>query len=419
MSGNKALIRTMSTYTVANLLNAAIPFLLLPFLTTFLSKEDYGIVAMFQVLISFTQPFIGMNMESAIGRQYFEKQINIRSYVTNALYLIIISTTIVSLVFIGAGGLISRFTSFPSSWLWIVILCSFSQALSEIILTLWQVRYKAVNYALFRIIRTVLDIGLSVILVVVFRKTWDGRIEGQVIAVVIFAVLTIFFIVKEGWISPTVNKAYIKNALAFGLPLIPHVVGAVVMTMADRVFITNMVGLAATGLYAVGYQVGMLIALLQNSFNQAWIPWFYEKLKENNRETDKRIVKITYYYNVIILACALLLALCAPIIFKYLIGKDYYSAYGIVIWIALGFAFNGMYKMVVNYLFFLQKTWVVSVATLLTAGISFLLNYLLIGIYGATGAAMATTISFFLQFVAIWIISARIYKMPWLYFIKK
>ena len=43
-----------------------------------------------------------------------------------------------------------------------------------------------------------------------------------------------------------------------------------------------MVNVAATGLYSVGYQVGMIIGLLANSFNLTWSPFLYEKLKENN-----------------------------------------------------------------------------------------------------------------------------------------
>ena len=43
----------------------------------------------------------------------------------------------------------------------------------------------------------------------------------------------------------------------------------------------------------------------------------------------------------------------------------------------------------------------------------FVLNYFLIKANGVIGAAQATTITFFVSFVLTWILSAKVYKMPW------
>ncbi|NLK71578.1 MAG: flippase, partial [Clostridiales bacterium] len=83
-------------------------------------------------------------------------------------------------------------------------------------------------------------------------------------------------------------------------------------------------------------------------------------------------------------------------------------------WIALSYAFDGMYKMVVNYIFYAQKTYILAWITFLAAGINIILNYLLIKINGAIGAAQATTATFALQFLLTWFLSSRVYKMPWI-----
>jgi Na+-driven multidrug efflux pump len=69
--------------------------------------------------------------------------------------------------------------------------------------------------------------------------------------------------------------------------------------------------------------------------------------------------------------------------------------------------------MVVNYIFFEEKTEYLAGVTFITAIINVGLNFLFINTYGAIGAAIATTITFFIKFVFVWYLSSRVHKMPW------
>ena len=60
---NKKLLKSISVYTFANVLNASIPFFLLPILTNTLTPEDYGLISIFQLILSLTIPFTGLNVE--------------------------------------------------------------------------------------------------------------------------------------------------------------------------------------------------------------------------------------------------------------------------------------------------------------------------------------------------------------------
>jgi len=189
--------------------------------------------------------------------------------------------------------------------------------------------------------------------------------------------------------------------------------GAVIITYSDRVFIANYIGLESAGMYSVGYQVGMIVYVIQNSFNQAWVPWFFERLKNDDKTEKIKIVRFTYLYFILILLFALVISYLAPFIYRIFISNDYIKGIEIVIWITVGFAFNGMYKMVGNYIFFIKKTYIISIVTIFTAVINIGLNYYMVNTWGAVGVAQATAISFLLQFLLVWIISAKMYKMPW------
>ena len=108
-----------------------------------------------------------------------------------------------------------------------------------------------------------------------------------------------------------------------------------------------------------------------------------------------------------------MLVLLTPLIFAYLIGEEFKDASVFVFWIGLGFAINGMYKMVVSFLFYSENTGLIGMSTLFTAIINVALNYVLIMQYGSIGAAYATALAFFIQFVVIWVVSNRKYPMPW------
>lgn len=55
---SRKLFGNAAIYLGANILNAGIPFLLLPILTHVLTPADYGIVAMFSVVVSILGAFI-------------------------------------------------------------------------------------------------------------------------------------------------------------------------------------------------------------------------------------------------------------------------------------------------------------------------------------------------------------------------
>jgi O-antigen/teichoic acid export membrane protein len=183
------------------------------------------------------------------------------------------------------------------------------------------------------------------------------------------------------------------------VPLIPHEWGALVITQTDRLFITNMISLAQAGIYTVGLQIAAVIELLASSFNQAYSPWLFRKLKEGREEDKQRIVRWTYLYFGGILTLPFLLSGAAAWFLPYLVGRDFAGAGVFIFWIALGFSFSGMYYMVANYIFFAERTSALAGVTVVTALLNIVLNYVLIRRNGAVGAAQASAASFFISFV--------------------
>jgi len=411
---NTSLFRSAGIYTLTQAINSAIPFLLMPILTRYLTPTDYGIVAMFGVLLSFVAPFTGLSIQGAIARQYYDRdEVDMPCYVTNCLLILLSSTVIVGVIFYLLAEPISRLSSFPMQWLWAVIIVSAAQFMNQVNLTLWQVQVKPIPYGIYQITQTIVNLGFTLWFVVGLGMNWQGRVQAQVIAFGAFAIFSLFLLFRNGWIRLQVNKNYIKNALYFGVPLIPHALSGTINTMVDRIMITSMVSVAYTGLYSVGFQIGMIIGILEDSFNRAYVPWLYERLKRDQYSEKIMIVKLTYVYFVGIICLALALGTIAPWFLSFFVGPQFAGSGQFVLWIALGFAFDGMYKMVVNYIFYAEKTYILAWVTFTTAAISIGVNYFFIKLFGAVGAAYTYSIMGFVTFLAVWILSNRVYPMPW------
>jgi O-antigen/teichoic acid export membrane protein len=294
-----------------------------------------------------------------------------------------------------------------------VVAFSWGRAFSRIVLALWQVRVKPLMYGVFQISETVLVFIVSVIFVVVLKWGWRGGVAADTLVIGGFGLLATFILWRSGWIKFAFNSSYIRDILLFNTPLIFHLIGRSIITMSDRIFITRMVDMSQTGLYAAGYQVGMIIFLLTSSFNNAWLPHLQSRLKKNQEKDKVKIVKFTYLYFACVCVMGLILGIIAPWFVSFFLGEKFLQSSQFVIWISMGFAFNGMYWIVANYIYYLKKTHIIAAITCVGAVMNIVLNYVLIRLNGAIGAAQATAVTFLTIFLLTWIISARLYKMPW------
>lgn len=410
----QGLLSSTGIYFISSIINAAIPFLLMPIITKYLTPSDYGIFTMFSILIGLVTPFIGLNVHGAISRYYFHSEKKSFSiYIYNSFLILLVSSFIMSVIFIISADLISLFSNFPKSWLWAVIYLAIIQFINQVVLVILQVTEKPLKYAFFQISNAVLYGLLTVIFVVLIKETWDGRIKAQIISATILTIACIFYLLKYKYIKIEVNNSYIKDALKFGIPLIPHTIGAYIISASDRIFITNMVGLDATGIYSVAFQLGLILSFITDAFNKAWVPYLFKHLKLEQHKVKRKIVKQTYVYFVFLFVVTLLVILMMPLIIDIFIGEKFHGALNYTVWIILGYFFNGMYKMVTNYIFYAHKTIILSYMTFTTAILNILFNYIFIKMFGAIGAAQATTLSYFITFIMTWILANKVYPMPW------
>jgi len=411
---NSKLFVSFGVYFGSSILNALLPFLLLPFFTKYLSVIDYGYITIFSTISSFLFPFIGFSTGGVISREYFNGNYRrFSEYSGNVFFVLLVSSIpVLMLLYIVSDEIVSSF-NIPASIIPLAFIYSFFTFFTYVSLSIWQVRISPFSYGFFQVGNTLINLIFSILLVGVLNFGWEGRVYSQTYVQVIFGISGFLFHIKSGSIIFRIDKNMILDALKFGVPLIPHSLGAVIMIFSDRFIITKFLGVESVGLYSLGYTIGSIIGFIENSFNLAFAPWLFEKLNKNSLMINQKIVKFTYLYFVVILFLSFLLFLVTPYLFTLFINPKFHDAQKYVFWFSLSFAFSGMYKMVVNYIFFVKKTKILAYITFFSSILNFSLSFYLVRCIGAIGAAYSSAFCAFIFFVFAWVYSSKVYKMPW------
>ena len=409
--------RNTSVYLLASILNASIPFLLLPVLTRYLEPAEYGQVAVFQVWVSLIGALCGLSVHGAANRKYFDYEspdVEIGSFIGSCVTLLIISTAALTILVYPFHNIIIELLGINELWLWLGIPVAFSNFLIQLRLGQWQVRKKATFYGSFQISRSLFDMLLSLLLVVALALGVTGRLSGIVSTACIFGIIAVISLRYSKIISFSWRPDLMREALKFGVPLIPHILGAFLLLTVDRAIISAELGLSEAGIYMVAAQLSMAMSIMLEAVNKAFSPWLFERLKRNNNNEKRQIVKFSYGYSTFLLLIALVALFVGDEVLRFVAGEKYSAAGEIVGWLFLAQAFRGMYFLFTNYIFFEKRTGSIAKITVSFGVLHIGILYLFINQFGVIGAAYAMCISMFLQMLGTWYTASKIVKMPWM-----
>lgn len=407
------LIGNAAVYTLANVVNSAIPFLLLPLLTRWLDPTEYGLVALFTVLVSGSAALAGLSVHGAVNVRFFDKGINHPTYTGTAIGILTASTGAMLILVLALSTWLTPWLQLPVGALMLAVVVAAAQFVIGVRLVMWQVRGNAVCYGVFQVSQMALNLALSLFLIGAVGLGWEGRVLGIAGAAVLFALFGLVSLWKAGALVWRFNGAYARDALRFGVPLVPHAIGSLLIASSDRVIVAGVLDVREAGIYAAGMQIGMVIGVLADAAVKAVSPWMFSRLADPTPSLKRKLVRFTFLYFICIAAASVVFGLLAPHLLM-LVGERFRTDGAVVAYVSLGGAFSGMYLMVVNYIFFAKRTEFLAVASLTVGALNLALSYLLVRSHGAVGAAQAYMVSQLVMFLATWAIAAKVYPMPWL-----
>ena len=408
------LIKNSIVYLSGDLINRSVPFLLLPVLTHYLTPEEYGLISIYLIVITFYNAFIGMNMHMNVTRNFaFVSKAEIAVFVGCILIIGLVSfIAYFLLTFLGVGFTDEVF-SIPGEWLVFVPLICLLMLIGNTTLTVLRNENKPFLYIALEGVNTLMKLVLTIVLLIVYGSGWYSQALGVFFGHLLVAVAGLYYLYRSDYLNFKLDRVKVRSILGISIPVIPHVVGGVVIAMSDRLFIEHMVGLDAVGIYSVGYMIGMCVVLFSDAFIKAWAPWFYVRMAAGGVFDKQQIVRYTYFYVAAVFLVAMIVTVLGELLLPFVVAERYLGASVFILWIALGYAVHGLYKILHPYIVHMAKTAFLSFSTLVAAILNMVFNYLLIGHFGTIGAAYATLLAFSVSTVLVFCYQRLLVEMPW------
>ncbi len=394
-------------YTLSNFLIKSIGIITMPIFTRIMTPEDIGLVANVASWLSLLVPIATLDLASSVTLAYLDFKENIDEFISSNLFLGSLISLGVSTIIFFNKPFFEEFTTINGEILNVICVYLIFQPALQMFMRKCRISYQYKPVVALSILSSVVASASAIICVLVFDDKFMSRIYGFYLPnIALYVVLYVFLFAK----GKKVKIKYWKYALAISIPLLWHSFAGIILNSSDRVMITNINGPEYTALYSVAYSAASVISLLWTSMNQAWSPWSYEKMK--NEEYNELKVKSKPYFLFFLFITFLFLSVSPEIIFI-VGGEKYMEAIYVIPPVMIGFVFLFVYSLYVNIELYHKKQKAVAFSTTLAAVVNVVLNFIFIPMFGYIAAAYTTLAGYLLLFVFHYLYVKRLGAVHW------
>ncbi|MBN1306077.1 MAG: oligosaccharide flippase family protein [Anaerolineales bacterium] len=415
----KRFIKDSAIYGVALMLARGVSILLLPLYTHVLAPADYGIVDLLTPVINFMGILLPLEIAQALYRIFpdAESEEEKTAFASSAMWFVVA----VHIIFIGvmlpfASHLAVLLLRDSSLGIYIILGLATLLAIGPYNLTVLLLRcqFQAVAFSITNLVFTLASIGFSILFVLILRMGIIGVLIGNALGYFVGLALAFFF-ARQNY-RLVFSPAKLKEMLRFSVPLVPSSAGYFIMLYFSRPAIALLRGLADVGLFGIAARLVSPIPLAVNAFSGSLTPLIYSRYREESTPAEiARIFRVFFAGCMVLLLGTSLFSLELLHIFT---APDYYAAANLIPMMAVSAIISGLYLFTPG-LAIAKKTGIIAVLYILSGVLNIGLNYLLIPFLGVVGAALATLLSVFINFVLSMYFSQKYYPVPhqWMRFV--
>ncbi len=383
-------------FTICNFFTAGIHFITAPIFTRLLPPDEYGILTLY---ITYEQIIIILaTWEIQIGAfqiGLFKYENNWNQYTLSTLSLVNVITIILFLLITVFFKPISNFTRISSLSFFLL----FSYLITRPAYSCWVTKRRT-SYDYKKVVGVSILFSIINVVVPIFTILHVGATAAVkfntslLTSTILFSVFNIITITRSDakWSWKEVKPQWVFM-LGYEAPLVLHSLSYLVLGQADRIMIGKMVGDKEAAFYGVAYTLASVVTILQNSLNQALLPWRYSKLKEKNYS----IVGSTTNILLLLIGGAILaVVLVMPEMLKLFFTEDYYEAVWCIPPVSVSVFFMFLYSSFVSVESYYEKTKYIMYVSITCGIINVVLNYLLIPVFGYVVCGYTTLFSYVL-----------------------
>lgn len=390
-------------------------FFLLPIYTRYLAPAEFGIFDIVKTTSSLLSLILLMGLSSALFKSYYtvDDSDTREKFISTAFMSVTSISAVIVLLLVTMAPSISSLifgTSANAGYLRMIFLTLFFEVGIILFMSVLRAKEKAKQYTLLALLRTVLLMGLSVLLVVGFEL----RLFGVMLALLLSAFLVYLYALSNIWqsLSHGFSLPELKRMLNYGLPLVPAGVAGMILSVSNRYIIQALLGSSEVGVYGLGYRLGMVMqVLIIGPFTIAWGPFLWSI---NKKPDAKRIYsEVLNYFLLVAMFVSLGISLFSVQIVQLISTPEYFAAHTIIPFVTIAYVFHGMYYIFSPGINLKSKTKFLPLIVGASAILNIALNLLWIPKFGIVGAAYATTIAYLTLPISTFFISRHYYEIQY------
>lgn len=392
-SRNEELVKNSLLLSLGTLIPKALTFIVLPILTGYLTKEEYGNYDLILSAVALIVPIVTLQIHQAafrflIGAKDDRQR---QSYTISSLLFIlgisIITYPINFCIFKYALNFSTQIANF-------VCLVVFSESLYMLVGQALRGLGNNLKYSVCVIIYSVVNF-LSILLMIYYLRL---GLSGIVLSVVLsylfaslFGLICISKIMRFDYSKFSLTSLF--EMIKFSAPILPSSISLWIVNLSDRIIIIAVLGASINGIYSVANKIPVLYSTAYGIFNLAW----YETA---SRVSDTDNNPALYYSNLFkmlfdfLVGVMLLVISVSPLIYKYLINEQYYSSYYQTAILFFGAFFNSLVAYYAGIYIALKRTKQVGISSIFGAVLNLVINILLIHSIGLYAASISTALSY-------------------------
>lgn len=392
-SREKNLAKNTAIFAFGDLCYKVIHFFMVPLCTYTLSTEEYGTVDFMISVLSIINSFTMCSINEAVRRFLLEKDSDDGKIRGTQYSWNIIGVAISILIFI-----VLKFIPSFSQYAFIMSAYTFAICLLQTWSDYLKGNEKLISDTICTVIVSIGTAVLSFIFLKLLKMGVTGYFLPYIICYSVGAILA-FILGKQykGLKNVRLDKNTFKEMTAFSVTLIPNTIMWWIMSSSDRIMVTSMISASANGIYSVAYKLPSMMSMFNSIIMKAWqISAVKEETSSDREEYNNKMFKF-YFSSMAIIAAGAFLIL-KPFT-KLYVSAEYYSAWKYSPFLILGLMFQTLGDFVGTSYFVAKDMKSNLLSSTVGAVVNIALNFCLIPVIGANGAAVATCISYIAIFI--------------------
>ncbi len=387
-------------FILANQASAIASIFVLPILTPFLTRFDYGVLGVTMAYVGALVAFKELGLMLIIVNSYFKQPTRFK-FIWRWLHGVISMWAVLFALLLGGVVWLAMKNQIPQTILIVTLLVALPYLLfnttSSIGFRYFQLRKKPLPIVTVALLSTTTIVTINIYTIAHLKMGYLGWFISTAAANCVSFLFYGYHLYIKDNIRPILKLRWrkLKRLLRVSLFTVAGSYTTYLVDTSDRVLMTFFrIDLQEIGLYNVGYTFGNSFSVLQNSIGYVLGPMLLERFAKKSAAAETQVKILIYQWQLFSLTVAFVLSLWLKELYTLLFrNAEFDQAYPLGIIILMSYSTIPMMVGAVQKLYFLEKTGRILWITLGAGGVNVLLNLIFLPLWGVQGAAITTLIA--------------------------